>query len=70
MRKFIENTGFWLLIVTFLAVLAMFVSGFFGIDRYLFEAHCWKVLNCYYQTCYKHLNTTSCKAPIELIKFS
>lgn len=35
MRKFIENTGFWLLIVTFLAVLAMFVSGFFGIDRYL-----------------------------------
>lgn len=35
MRKFIENTGFWLLIVTFFVVLAIFVSGFFGIHRYL-----------------------------------
>ena len=35
MRKFIENTGFWLLIVTFGVVLAIFVSGFFGIQRYL-----------------------------------
>ena len=35
MRKFIENTGFWLLIVTFGVVLAIFVSGFFGIHRYL-----------------------------------
>ena len=35
MRKLIENTGFWLLIVTFGVVLAIFVSGFFGIDRYL-----------------------------------
>lgn len=35
MRKFIENTGFWLLIVTFGIVLAIFVSGFFGIQRYL-----------------------------------
>ena len=35
MRKFIENTGFWLLIVTFLVVLGIFVSGFFGIQRYL-----------------------------------
>ena len=35
MKKFIENTGFWLLIVTFGVVLAIFVSGFFGIQRYL-----------------------------------
>ena len=35
MRKFIENTGFCLLIVTFLVVLVIFVSGFFGIQRYL-----------------------------------
>lgn len=35
MRKFIENTGFWLLIMTFGVVLAIFVSGFFGIQRYL-----------------------------------
>ena len=35
MKKFIENTGFWLLIVTFGVVLAIFVSGFFGIHRYL-----------------------------------
>ena len=35
MRKIIENTGLGLLTVTFLAVLAIFVSGFFGIDRYL-----------------------------------
>ena len=35
MRKFIENTGFWLLIMTFGVVLAIFVSGFFGIHRYL-----------------------------------
>ena len=35
MRKFIENTGFWLLIMTFGIVLAIFVSGFFGIQRYL-----------------------------------
>ena len=35
MRKFIENTGFWLLIVTFGVVLAIFVSGSFGIQRYL-----------------------------------
>ena len=35
MRKFIVNTGFCLLIVTFLVVLVIFVSGFFGIQRYL-----------------------------------
>lgn len=35
MRKIIENTVLGLLTVTFLAVLAIFVSGFFGIDRYL-----------------------------------
>ena len=38
MKKFIENTGFWLLIVTFGVVLAIFVSGFFGIHRYLVVA--------------------------------
>ena len=35
MSKIIKNTGFLLLIITFLAVLAIFFSGFFGIRRYL-----------------------------------
>lgn len=35
MRKFIENTGFWLLIITCLALFAIIISDFFGIDRYL-----------------------------------
>ena len=35
MRKFIENTGFWLLVITCLALFAIIISGFFGIHRYL-----------------------------------
>ena len=35
MRKFIENTGFWLLLITCLALFAIIISGFFGIHRYL-----------------------------------
>ena len=35
MRKFIENTGFWLLVITCLALFAIIISGFFGIQRYL-----------------------------------
>ena len=35
MRKFIENTGFWLLVITCLAFFAIIISGFFGIHRYL-----------------------------------
>lgn len=35
MSKIIKNTGFLLLIMTFLVVLAIFVSGFFGIHRYV-----------------------------------
>ena len=35
MRKFIENTGFWLLVITCLALFTIIISGFFGIQRYL-----------------------------------
>ena len=35
MRKFIENTGFCLLLITCLALFAIIISGFFGIHRYL-----------------------------------
>ena len=35
MRKFVENTGFWLLVITCLALFAIIISGFFGIQRYL-----------------------------------
>ena len=35
MRKFIENTGFWLLVITCLTLFAIIISGFFGIHRYL-----------------------------------
>lgn len=35
MRKFIENTGFWLLVTTCLALFAIIISGFFGIHRYM-----------------------------------
>ena len=35
MSKIIKNTGFLLLIMTFLAVLALFISGFCGIHKYL-----------------------------------
>ena len=35
MRKFIENTGLWLLLITCLALFAIIISGFFGIHRYL-----------------------------------
>ena len=35
MRKFVENTGFWLLVITCIAFFAIIISGFFGIQRYL-----------------------------------
>lgn len=35
MSKIIKNTGFLLLIITFLAALALFISGFCGIYKYL-----------------------------------
>ena len=35
MRKLIENTGYWLLVITCLALFAIIISGFFGIHRYL-----------------------------------
>ena len=35
MRIFIENTGFWLLVITCLALFAIIISGFIGIHRYL-----------------------------------
>ena len=35
MIKIIKNTGFWLLLITCLALFAIIISGFFGIHRYL-----------------------------------
>ena len=35
MRKFIENTGFWLLVTLCALLFAVFVAHFFGIHRYL-----------------------------------
>ena len=35
MSKIIKNTGFLLLIMTFLAAFALFISGFCGIHKYL-----------------------------------